>query len=263
VPLDAVLAEVREVLDSDVPVDVVTFSGSGEPTLSLDLGSAIRAVKDLSGPPVAVLTNGTLLWMSEVRRELSAADIVCPSLDSAVEETARKINRFHQALKFDTMMEGLARFSNEFKGKYWLEVLLAAGINDTEEEIQALSEAIGKINPDEVHLNTIVRPPAEESAKPLNRKELEAIASRIPGTVKIIGEYAGTTAKKTSSREDRKRIISMLNRRPMTTAEIADMVGLSHDYAQKTLILLAQSGLIRSQTTDGKEYWLPAETNVG
>ena len=101
----------------------------------------------MSQIPVAVLTNGALLYLPEVRRELAAADIVLPSLDAAREETYRAINRPLPELSLASLLEGLTAFRREYRGRIWLEVMLLKGLNDTEEELTLLRRALTRNRP--------------------------------------------------------------------------------------------------------------------
>ena len=175
--------------DPGVRPDVITLAGSGEPTLNQGLGRIIREIKAMSQIPVAVLTNGALLYLPEVRRELAAADIVLPSLDAAREETYRAINRPLPELSLASLLEGLTAFRREYRGRLWLEVMLLKGLNDTEEELSLLRRALRKIAPDQVQLNTAVRPVVEAAAAPLSAGEMEAAAAYLGGPVEVIASF--------------------------------------------------------------------------
>jgi wyosine [tRNA(Phe)-imidazoG37] synthetase (radical SAM superfamily) len=79
VPIDSVLKQIKDVVDQNSDIDYITFSGSGEPTLNSDTGEIICKIKDFTSIPIAVLTNGSLLWQQQVRKDLSSADLVVPS----------------------------------------------------------------------------------------------------------------------------------------------------------------------------------------
>ena len=95
---------------------------------------------------MAVLTNGSLLWMNEVQDALMAADVVLPSLDAGDEHLFRYVNRPNEAISFERMVDGVAAFTKRFPGEVWLEVLLLAGVTgmaSEAEKIAALSKRIG------------------------------------------------------------------------------------------------------------------------
>jgi len=124
-----IVAEVESLHAGGVRPDYITVSGSGEPTLHSGLGKIIRRIKEVTSIPVAVLTNGSLLWRPEVRRAVGRADLVLPSLDAGDERMFRRINRPHPSLTFETMLTGLQGFVTEYPGEVWLEVFLTNGIN--------------------------------------------------------------------------------------------------------------------------------------
>ena len=117
VPLDTVLAELKEKIASQP--DYITLSGSGEPTLFSRIAELIQIIKDLTDIPVAIITNGSLLWLPEVRRELLQADLILPSLDAGSEEVLKKINRPHPQITFARFLEGLIKLRRESQGAYW------------------------------------------------------------------------------------------------------------------------------------------------
>ena len=176
-PPEAILAQIKEAIDSGQRIDVITFSGSGEPTLSRDLGFLIRSIKKMTGIPVAVLTNGTLLGRRDVRRDLAAADIVGPSLDAVPAALFRRVNRPHASLDNRKVIDGLVRFRDEFAGEIRLEIMLVKGVNDSPAAIEAVKKAVARIRPDRIELNTVVRPPADRRAGALSA----AGAGRDPG----------------------------------------------------------------------------------
>ena len=162
------------------PLDYITLAGSGEPTLNLGLGRIIRHIKALTGTPVAVLTNGALLYLPEVRDELQAADLVLPSLDAAREESFRAINRPLPDYPLSRLIEGLEAFRREYAGQIWLEILLLQGLNDSEADLEALRRALQPLAPDKVQLNTAVRPGVEDYARALNSGR-DGRHRRLPG----------------------------------------------------------------------------------
>lgn len=171
-PREAIMAEVAEALAEHKPeeIDWITFVGSGEPTLHSDMGWLIREVKKLSDIPVAVITNGSLLYLPEVRAELAPADAVMPTLDAGNPELYRKINRPWPALTYETLVEGLRAFRAEYSGRLWIEVMLVMGLNDSEKALLQLAAVLRSIGPDQVHLLLPDRPPAEVWVQPADEE---------------------------------------------------------------------------------------------
>ncbi len=157
-----VLSEITSaVKENPNGIDYITFVGEGEPTLCASLGYLIHQVKSRTHLPVAVITNGSLLYDPFVRNELLNADVVLPSLDAGDSETFLRINRPHKSINFDSMLNGLKEFSKVFHGQFWIEVMLVKNLNDSEKELKKISEALEDIKPDRVYINVPIRPPAE------------------------------------------------------------------------------------------------------
>lgn len=134
---------------------IVTYSGSGEPTLASNLGEAIVRVAEFTGLPSLVLTNGTLLDLTEVRRELALADRVYVKLDAATEPTFQRVNRPVAGLTLAGVVEGLRRFREEYSGKLGIQTMLVHATRDSAEAFAAILETV---RPDEIQVNSPTRP---------------------------------------------------------------------------------------------------------
>jgi wyosine [tRNA(Phe)-imidazoG37] synthetase (radical SAM superfamily) len=251
VNVDEVIAELKTKLSAKP--DFLTFSGSGEPTLYSDCGQLIEKIKQITNVPIAVLTNGSLLFMPEVRRELLAADVVMPSLDAGDAETFKKVNRPCPQITFDKMLQGLIDFRKEFKGKYWLEVFLIAGLNDSDEQIKKIAACIEKIRPDIVQLNTVTRPPAED-VKAVNRERLQQIAKRIYKNAEVIADFKGDE-KKGDLKIKGDDIVEMLKRRPCSAGDIAAGLKIPKTETLKHIEQLLKSGRIEAVKQSGSVYY--------
>jgi wyosine [tRNA(Phe)-imidazoG37] synthetase (radical SAM superfamily) len=251
---EAIIEEMAEYLkDAGPNPDFITLAGSGEPTLNLGLGRIIREIKAMSPIPVAVLTNGALLYRPEVRRELAAADVVLPSLDAAREETYRAINRPLPELSLESLLDGLTSFRREYRGRIWLEVMLLKGLNDTEPELNLLRRAIQEIAPDQIQLNTAVRPVVEAAALPLDPGEMEAAASFLGGPVSVIASFSrADIAGGQCPDED---FVEMLSRRPMTAPDLAQALGLPLMQVEAQLKRLKESGRISFNRYHDQEFY--------
>lgn len=252
---DEITSELREKLAQPVEADHITFSGSGEPTLSSDLGLFIREVKRLTDIPVAVLTNGSLLGDAEVRKDLAAADLVVPSLDAARPETFKRVNRPVKGLTLDEVISGLRKFSHEFSGKIWLEVLLVAGMNDSGEDIAALMELIPTLRVDEVQLNTVFRPPASLSARPVSRERLEAIRGKLKPLVETEIVVPSVLPVRHAPEDVRPMLLELVARRPCSEEELALTVGMSVAELSEEIAPLVRQGLIEKTDFQGKIHY--------
>ncbi|MDX1775279.1 MAG: radical SAM protein [Desulfobulbales bacterium] len=279
VPTEEIIKEIDGLLEDEARVgalDVFTITASGEPTLHTGIGAIIRHIKEKTDKPVAILTNGSQLYLQEVRQDLLAADIVIPSLDAARPQSFRRVNRPAKcSADLATIINGIIRFTEEFTGEVWLEILLVADINDFPEDIAAMTEVIARIRPARVQLNTVARPPYESFAKPLTAARIAEVKREIEkeydGPVDILtrskessisdtGKGREASLSKFPSQPPEGNIIEMLARRPCTAAEIAAALHLNPEHAADVIKGLVNSGRLAVKIHGGKKYY---RTSVG
>jgi wyosine [tRNA(Phe)-imidazoG37] synthetase (radical SAM superfamily) len=235
-------------------IDYITFSGSGEPTLHAGLGCLIRAIKHMTHHPVAVLTNGSLLFMPGVQQDLLNADIVAPTLCTANQRVFRRIHHGPSSLKIDRIIKGMVDFRRIYKGKIWLEVMLLKGINDSANEVRELRKAIKKIKPDKIHLNTVIRPPNEKSASPLSLQELRRIKKTLGRTSTVIADF-NPRKHTTHTGNTEKTILELIKRRPVTIADLGNLTGMSKTKLSKCLAHMEKRKLITRHEFNGRKYY--------
>jgi len=241
---EVVIRQLQEKLSSlSTLPDFITFSGSGEPTLNSQIGDFIEEVSRLTPVPVAVLTNGSLLHREAVREALQGADVVIPSLDAAHPSLFRLINRPHHSLSFSHILQGLKAFRNEYAGEIWLEVMLCRGFNDEEQHLEKLRGEIEKIGPNRVHLNTVVRPPAEEFAYPLSMEQLEKVVSLLGGKAEILPTECPSPAARVYGPIDRE-VLLLLERRPCSLEDLSRAFGVSEKDMAASLRKLRDKGAV-------------------
>lgn len=251
-----ILSQIREALQSGQRFDHITFSGSGEPTLNIRSGDLIRRIKKITPIPVAVLTNSSLLCLRSVRQSLRAADVIIPSLDAATTDVLRKINRPRSSVEAKKIVESLIKFRREYKGQIWLEIMLVKGVNDSAAHIEALKRAVAKIKPDKVQLNTVVRPPAEKWARPLSRKELEAAQIKLGEKAEVVAVFAARPQSK-AAKGLKQRILSMVERRPVSLKDLAASLGNAESDIQRVLAVLLRGKRVLKSKHKGISYYKP------
>jgi len=233
-------------------IDYITLSGSGEPTLNSRLGKLIKEIKGLTETPVAVLTNSSLIPDAKVRAELSQADLIIPSLDAATQETFERINRPYDGLWIDDVIKGLQEFRKVFRGEIWLEIMFVEDFNDDERELEKLSSATKLVEPDRIQLNTVVRPPAEECAKPLSVDRINEVAEIL--NAEVIVEFDRKTIE--AYEEDKKEMISsLLKRRPCTLSDISGSLGLHKNEVLKYIEVMEKDGKIKTENMNKIKYF--------
>ncbi len=242
VSINDVLQEIATRLAAGPTPNYITLSGSGEPTLQADLGVLIAGIKRISTLPVAVLTNGSLLWRPDVQDELLAADLVIPSLDAGDEVMFQRVNRPHRELHLARIIAGLESFRKRFRGELWLEVFLLGGLTAGEDEVGKLVGPLGRIKPDRIQLNTVARPPTQSYARPASSAELSRAAQLLGPRAEVIAARpaAETRAARALGADE---IIELLRRRPCTLADLAAGLG-----AHRLEVAKHIEHLLRAQT---------------
>jgi len=248
VKYDQVIAELQQFMSSNPKIDYFTFSGSGEPTLNSRIGDVLRFIKkEYPAVKTAILTNGSLLFDKNLRKELLPADVILPSLDAASQAVFKKIDRPNPALNVETYIQGLIDLRKEYKGEIWLEVLFLKGYNDTKEELDLLKQAILKIQPHSIQLNTLDRPGTVDGLIPLSKNELKAIVDdwQLPN-VEIIASPPERSHIESYNGDIETAILETIARRPCTLDDLHNFLGIHVNEINKYLGGLEASGKIKT-----------------
>jgi wyosine [tRNA(Phe)-imidazoG37] synthetase (radical SAM superfamily) len=253
-----VLDEIKEVIAAEKHIQYITFSGSGEPTLNKDIGKIILGIKTMTSIPIAVLTNGTLLYLKEVRDEIVNADVVLPSLDAVSPGIFSRINRPHPELDIDSIIQGLVNFKMEFKGEIWLEVFIAKSTNDSNRELANLYRTLKKIQPHRVQLNSLDRPPAVEGIQPADMETLDRIQEQW-------GDLKVEIIKRIRKREDiaafsfnlENNILNTIKRRPLTIDDLETLTGKNRLEIFKYIDVLEKEKKVSPKIVGDKIFYSP------
>ena len=170
--MNEILDEIQSVLKVIKP-DYITFSGSGEPTLSLDLGNISKAIKeDLKYKgKICLITNSLLLANEQVIKELEYIDLIVPTLNTLKQDIFEKIVRPDYRTSVDEIKKGFINLnSSNYKGKIWIEIFILENINDSEENFIEIANFLNSenIRYDKIQLNTIDRVGAERDLKAIS-----------------------------------------------------------------------------------------------
>lgn len=267
-PVEPILAELREAVARGSKADFVTIGGSGEPTLHSRLGELIDGIKEITDIPVALLTNGTLLCRQDVRDDCGKVDVAMPSLDAGDEQTFRRIDRPEPTISIENVISGLCTFRKEFTGQIWLEVFFVPSINTGPRQITHIKDAIDRIRPDKVQLNTAVRPTADPNVVKLDAEKLQDIAVRLGPGCEVVADFSkGRSGQVTGGEsadelglhfpaaEKRQTVLSMLKRRPCSLGDISAGLALNRNEALKYIAELLEHGLIQAEQKSGQVFY--------
>ncbi|MFX1589831.1 MAG: radical SAM protein [Promethearchaeota archaeon] len=220
-PKKEIIAEMKKAIKlNENKFDYITFVGSGEPTLYKDLKDLILRAKDLSKKPVCVITNGSLLYQKEVQNALMCSDVILPSLDAGDEKSFIKINRPHPSINFEKLIQGFIDFKKSFEGRFWIEVMLLKGVNDTKEELLKIKEKLDLIKPDRIDINVPIRPPVEKWVKIPDKKIVSDLNVIFDNYTNI--NFPEEGAFNIYSSDFEKEVLSILERHPMRQEQIIE-----------------------------------------
>jgi wyosine [tRNA(Phe)-imidazoG37] synthetase (radical SAM superfamily) len=254
-PMADVLAELAEWQAGGTPADVISLAGSGEPTLHTGFGEVLRFVRDRTSRPAVLLSNGSLFWMPDVRRDAAQANVVKVSLSAWDQPSFERVNRPHPALRLEKILAGYRAFREEFAGELLLEVMLVQGENDAEADVRRIAALAASFTPTTVHLNTCVRPPAERALRPLDDARLEDLAALFSPRAETVATLAGPKTVPGGEPMDEAAVARMVARHPATAAQIACALGLSEGRVRFTLEEMIQRGLLAEERVqDGTFY---------
>jgi len=151
---------VRQLRERGELIDYLAFVPDGEPTLDINLGKEIELLRTL-GMKIAVITNASLIWHEDVQQDLQKADWVCLKVDAVTPDIWHGINRPHEKIKLDAILEGMLGFAKSFQGELNSETMLIRGINDSEHEVNKIAAFLAELKPATAYLAVPTRPPAE------------------------------------------------------------------------------------------------------
>ncbi|ADC69072.1 Radical SAM domain protein [Methanocaldococcus sp. FS406-22] len=223
---------------SNEKIDYLTFVADGEPTLDINLSKDVEMLRDF-GIPIAIITNSSLIWREDVREDLLNFDLVSFKVDSADEKIWREINRPHENLSLDKILEGMIAFRDNYKGKLITETMILGNINYTEDSIIKTAEFLKELKPDKCYLNTPIRPPSEKYIKPPKIEVITKILSifnEIIGKdkVELLGKFEGNDFVFSENvEEDILAITSVHPMREEVIKELLNKANISFDIIEK------------------------------
>lgn len=254
VPTAEVTQELQHWIEHDGQADTITLSGSGEPTLHTDFDTIIADIQDSTTIPVAVLTNGSMLWDKAVRDGAARANIVKVSLSAWNPLSFKRVNRPHPDLTLERIVEGARRLREMFPGELWVEVFIVWGMNSDQNDVSEIAELVRSIEPDRVQLNTAVRPPAESFVRAAPIEELAKLAELFTPPGEVAAEFSSELSSTVQANEE--TILEMLARRPCTAEQIATVFDMHGNEVSKYLGKLSRTGQIQPERKGDYVYYI-------
>jgi wyosine [tRNA(Phe)-imidazoG37] synthetase (radical SAM superfamily) len=252
--VEKVTAKLKQAREKGERVDYVTFVPDGEPTLDVNLGEEIDALKGL-GVRIAVITNGSLLWREDVRKNLLKVDWVSLKIDAVDEEVWRKIDRPHKSLKLDIILQGMLEFSESFQGELTTETMLIKGINDDIGRIIKVADFLKRLGPDIAYLAIPTRPPAERiepATEQVINTSYQIFKERLDNVEYLIGYEGNAFASTGNTVEDLFSITAVHPMREDAVAEFLEKAGAGWSTVKE----LVESGNLISLDYQGKKFYM-------
>lgn len=196
--VSSILNELIPVLNrlGEKSIDYITFVPDGEPTLDINLGKIAREIREITNIPLAILTNSSLLFMEDVRNDLTYFNLVSLKIDSVIDKIWRKINRPYGKLDINKILEGIIEFRDIYNGKIITETMIIKNINDSIENFKSNIDFISGIDVDKAYISIPIRPPAEKWVLPPTKDKIveaheiyrEKLGDRVELLIKPEGE---------------------------------------------------------------------------
>ncbi|HWP47586.1 MAG TPA: radical SAM protein [Candidatus Limnocylindrales bacterium] len=253
--LKAVEEKIKKVKDIGESIDYLTFVPDGEPTLDINLGREIELLKPL-GIRIAVITNASLIWRTDVREDLMKADWVSLKVDSTREEVWRRINQPDQSLRFASILSGMLEFARVYEGELVTETMLVKGVNDSEDLIQEVAAFLTRLRPLKAYLAIPTRPPAEKWVQPPDEETInrayQILSERIHHVECLLG-YEGTAFTFTGNIEE--DLLSITSVHPMREDAVKEFL-LKAKANWSTIQKLINRGQLIETEYKGKKFYI-------
>ncbi|NLT38461.1 MAG: radical SAM protein [Methanomassiliicoccus sp.] len=249
-PTSQVVEEIRAALEAiNGQVDFVTFMGEGEPTLASNLGDMMRGVSEFWEGGISLITNGSLFSRPEVRVDAMAFDVISPTVSAGDEVTFRRLHRPHRKFTFSRTLEGLVDLRRTFQGEIWAEVMLVRGINDSQQSLDNIRDAIRLIGADRTYITVPTRPPADGRISAPEPEVLRRALDSLPGAVDMTGPEAGTFEARSGDPID--HLLAIVANHPLREDQVVGI--LSSRYSERDVADVVKM-LVDEKKLERKQY---------
>jgi len=251
----AVIQQVESVSSSGEQIDYLTFVPDGEPTLDSKLGETIELLRPL-GYKIAVISNASLVWKTDVQHVLHKADWVSLKVDATDDTTWRHINRPHKDLRLGRMLDGIKSFANDYQGTLATETMLAQGINDSVASVTSVADFLEQLVPATAYLAVPTRPTSETGIVPPAERVInqayQILSDRLPRVELLIGYEGNAFAFTGNAEED---LLSITAVHPMREEAVkAYLLKAGVDW--ELVLRLIEEGKLQKSEYQGSQFYL-------
>jgi wyosine [tRNA(Phe)-imidazoG37] synthetase (radical SAM superfamily) len=235
-------------------IDYLTFVPDGEPTLDINLGQEIKLIKSL-GIKIAVISNSSLIDQKQVRENLKEADLVSLKVDSVEEKIWRRVNHPHRNLYLKSILEGMLKFNESFRGKIITETMLIRDINDDSQYIERVADFLAQLKPSRSYLSLPIRPPADRwvqsPSEEVVNQSYNLFKEKLDQIECLIG-YEGNAFAFTGEVEE--DILSITSVHPMREEALKDFLKRAKSDWSTILKLINKGQLVETDYKGNKFY---------
>jgi len=236
-------------------VDFATFMGDGEPTLALNLGEMAQALRGVWDGKISLITNGSLFFLSDVRKDAMRFNVVSPTIAVGDERTFRKIHRAHKKITLELVSNGLRQFSVDFSGELWIEIMLVRDLNDSAESLKSIRDIVESLEPSRIYLNAPIRPPSEPWVKIPSRESIELALELLPDAIDMTrpeeGEFIAISESKIEA------LLEIAKNHPLREDQAMEILSDGRDAlrAAQRLEQLVSEGKLKQTEYEGRKFF--------
>ena len=251
----SVKEKVKQVREIGEPIDYLTFVPDGEPTLDVNLGKEIELLKSLD-MKIAVITNASLIWRADVRRDLQKADWVSLKVDTVSKQIWRRINQPQKSLQLEVILDGMLKFADSFKGELTTESMLLQGINDNGGEIERAAGFLAQLKPNIAYLAIPTRPPAKRTISAASEQAIntayQILGKRLSNVEYLIGYEGNAFASSGNVEQD---LLSITSVHPMREEAVRELLRKA-DAGWAVIEKLIEDGNLMQVEYQGKRFYM-------
>ena len=256
-PTEDIVQAVLAKIEGASSVDFVTFLGDGEPLLASNIPQVLAGIREHWHGKTALITNGSLLWISEAREAASAFDVVMPTVSACDPGMYRRLHRPHRSLPFERCMDGLVRFAADYSGQIWPEVMLVEGVNDAPESLERIGKITESLRPAEVHITAPIRPPSVTSVRPPSKETLRLALQLIPKSVDFT--HPESAEMPTPSSDPSQHLVDISGTHPLREEQAISILvgaGMTEQDASRGLDALVRSSSLVVLSRNGVRFYV-------
>jgi wyosine [tRNA(Phe)-imidazoG37] synthetase (radical SAM superfamily) len=247
IKVEDIISELKKALQNHPNLDVITFTANGEPTLYPYLDELITEIDKIKGDiKTLILSNGANIYEKDIQKTLTKIDIVKLSLDCVSDKCFKKLDRVDSSIDTSLIVDGMCEFRKIHKKQLITESLFVSTLNDSEEEVSKIYEALKRINPDRVDIGTIDRPPAYD-VKPISYDRLLEIANSFENLPVTIAHKKKSINLQNFSDE---AILALLNRRPLTKDDIESTFDKNSKKRLENLVKIGKITIVNNNNVE-------------